>query len=225
MWAICGLMAVGGAIFVERLISVRAITGQLRVLDRRIRDTANAGNLPEMMSICAKAPGGMGPVLMRGLEAAVRGQARDDILSEMSRDGRKLSLRIRRGLGMLATLGSMSPFTGLFGTVLGIMQALKSIGASGSTGLDVVATGVSEALITTAAGILVAVVLVLLHQWLRAILSHAVLEIQVLVEDAADVFSRLAANQAGIPQAIVSPGLLPVATPNGASAGAVHGAP
>ena len=99
---------------------------------------------------------------------------------------------------MLATLGSMAPFTGLFGTVLGIMQALKNIGQSGSGGLDVVAGGVSEALVSTAGGLAVALVIVLLHQFLKSQLANAVLEVQVLVEDAADDFARLP------PQALVS---------------------
>lgn len=191
MWAITSLAVLGVTIFIERMVVVLTTVGQLQALDRRMRDAVLAGNLPELVSTCAKAPGGIAPVLMRGLEAAMRKEGRDDILSEMSRDGRRLSLKLRRGLGMLATLGSMSPFMGLFGTVLGIMSALKNIGASGSGGLDVVAGGVSEALVTTAAGILVAIVMVLLHQFLRAQLTKGVLEVQVLVEDAADHFARL----------------------------------
>ncbi len=197
MWAISALAVVGVTIFVERMFVVFSTVGQLQALDRRMRDAVLAGNLPELVSTCAKAPGGVAPVLMRGLEAAMRKAGRDDILSEMTRDGRRLSLKLRRGLGMLATLGSMSPFMGLFGTVLGIMQALKNIGAAGAGGLDVVAGGVSEALVTTAAGILVAIVMVLLHQVLRAQLSRAVLEVQVLVEDAADYFSRMPQNGHG----------------------------
>lgn len=191
MWVI-GLVALAGAtLFAERMLVVLNLVGHLHALDRRLRDAAMAGNMPEMVSCCAKAPAGVAPVLMRGVEAAMRKASRDDILSEMSREGRRLSLRLRRGLGLLATFGTMSPFLGLFGTVLGIMQALRSIGASGAGGLDVVSTGVSEALVTTAAGIMVAIVMVILHQILRAQLNRVVLEAQVLVEDAADHFARV----------------------------------
>lgn len=198
MFAIASLGFVGIAIFVERVLTVRSLLVHVRALDQRIRDAVVAGNLAAVVSLCSKAPSGLSPVLMRGVEAAIRGVPRDDILAEMSRDGRRLLLRLKRGLGMLATLGSMAPFTGLFGTVLGIMQALKSIGQSGSGGLDVVAGGVSEALVSTAGGLAVALVIVLLHQFLKAQLQNAVLEVQVLVEDAADDFARLP------PQALVS---------------------
>jgi biopolymer transport protein ExbB len=57
------------------------------------------------------------------------------------------------GLGILATIGNTAPFIGLFGTVIGIMTALKGISLSGSAGLDVVAGPIGEALIATGAGI------------------------------------------------------------------------
>ena len=213
MYAIAGLGFTGIAIFVERVLAVRTLLTHVRVLDRRIRDAVVAGNLPAVVSLCSKAPAGLSPVLMRGVEAANRQAPRDDILAEMSRDGRRLLLRLKRGLGMLATLGSMAPFTGLFGTVLGIMQALKNIGQSGSGGLDVVAGGVSEALVSTAGGLAVALVIVLLHQFLKAQLQNAVLEVQVLVEDAADDLARLP------PQALVS-----ALGAHGRAAGDDHGA-
>lgn len=61
------------------------------------------------------------------------------------------------GLGWLASIGSTSPFVGLFGTVWGIMHALKDISAKGSASLDVVAGPIGEALIATALGIAVAI--------------------------------------------------------------------
>ena len=66
-----------------------------------------------------------------------------------------------RGLSELATIGSISPFVGLFGTVWGIMNALKHIGETGQASIDVVAGPVGEALIATAVGIAVAVPAVL----------------------------------------------------------------
>ena len=66
-----------------------------------------------------------------------------------------------RGLAELATIGSTSPFVGLFGTVWGIMHALQDIGTSGSASLDVVAGPIGEALIATAIGIATALPAVL----------------------------------------------------------------
>jgi len=64
---------------------------------------------------------------------------------------------MKRGLSALATIGSTAPFVGLFGTVIGILNAFKGIASSHATGLSAVAGGIAEALVTTAFGLLVAV--------------------------------------------------------------------
>ncbi len=64
---------------------------------------------------------------------------------------------LKRGLGSLATIGATAPFVGLFGTVLGIIHAFTSISTTNTTGIAAVAGGISEALVTTAFGLLVAV--------------------------------------------------------------------
>ena len=74
-------------------------------------------------------------------------------------------VRLESGLAVLASIGSTSPFIGLFGTVWGIMHALKGISASGSAGLDVVAGPIGEALIATAMGIATAIPAVLAYNY------------------------------------------------------------
>lgn len=69
---------------------------------------------------------------------------------------RELS-RLEKGLGTLATIGSVSPFIGLLGTVWGIMNAFRDIGAQGSTNLAVVAPGIAEALFATTLGLVAAI--------------------------------------------------------------------
>lgn len=64
---------------------------------------------------------------------------------------------LRRGLGVLATVGSTAPFIGLFGTVIGIINAFREMGATGHGGVATVSTGIAEALVTTAFGIMVAI--------------------------------------------------------------------
>jgi biopolymer transport protein ExbB/TolQ len=66
-------------------------------------------------------------------------------------------IQLKRGLGLLATIGSVAPFIGLFGTVVGIINAFRSIAATGSGGMSVVSGGIAEALVSTALGIFVAI--------------------------------------------------------------------
>ncbi len=66
-------------------------------------------------------------------------------------------IQLKWGLGFLATIGSTAPFIGLFGTVVGIINAFRSIAAAGSGGMAVVSGGIAEALVSTALGIFVAI--------------------------------------------------------------------
>ncbi|MGC1452643.1 MAG: MotA/TolQ/ExbB proton channel family protein, partial [Candidatus Sulfotelmatobacter sp.] len=73
---------------------------------------------------------------------------------------------LKRGLGGLATIGSTAPFVGLFGTVMGILNAFTGIANSHATGLAAVAGGIAEALVTTAIGLLVAIPAVMMFNYL-----------------------------------------------------------
>ncbi len=93
-----------------------------------------------------------------------------------------------RGLAELATIGSTSPFVGLFGTVWGIMHALQDIGKSGSASLDVVAGPIGEALIATAIGIATALPAVLFYNFFLRRLKVHVTDLENFAHD----FMRLA---------------------------------
>jgi len=72
---------------------------------------------------------------------------------------------LKRGLGGLASIGSTAPFIGLFGTVVGIINAFKSMAISGGGGLSTVSGGIAEALVTTAFGLLVAIPAVIMYNY------------------------------------------------------------
>ncbi|MDE2060179.1 MAG: MotA/TolQ/ExbB proton channel family protein [candidate division NC10 bacterium] len=73
--------------------------------------------------------------------------------------------RLERYLGSLATLGNVSPFVGLFGTVLGIIRAFEAIAKTGSGGIGTVSAGIAEALVATAAGLFVAIPAVIAYNY------------------------------------------------------------
>jgi|SRR5271157_3955293 len=91
--------------------------------------------------------------------------------------------RLERNLSFLATTGSVAPFIGLFGTVWGIMLAFRNIGQTGSTSLDVVAPGISEALVTTAIGLVVAIPAVVGFNFLQGRIKALVAEIECFSQD------------------------------------------
>lgn len=88
------------------------------------------------------------------------------ISTSLDEAGEEVEHRLQKGLAFLATVGSTSPFIGLFGTVWGILNALTAIGVAGQASIDKVAGPVGEALIMTAIGLAVAVPAVLGYNWL-----------------------------------------------------------
>jgi biopolymer transport protein ExbB len=88
--------------------------------------------------------------------------------NESERQREKLGAELRRGMNVLATVGSIAPFVGLLGTVVGIIGAFQGIGNSGSGGIAAVSTGIAEALVETAFGLMVAIPAVILFNYLNA---------------------------------------------------------
>ncbi len=95
-------------------------------------------------------------------------------------------LTMRRFLWVLGTIGASAPFIGLFGTVVGIIKSFENIAQTGKSGFTVVAAGLSEALIATAAGIIVAVIAVILYNYFQTRLNATLLLFKNRVEDMRD---------------------------------------
>lgn len=99
------------------------------------------------------------------------------------------SAKLESYLTFLATTGSTTPFIGLFGTVWGIMNAFRGIGSAGSASLAVVAPGIAEALITTAAGLAAAIPAVVAYNYYLSRVRHMIIEMEDFSEELLDAFS------------------------------------
>jgi biopolymer transport protein ExbB len=102
---------------------------------------------------------------------------------QMQRAVEAVQRDLHSGLAFLATVGSVSPFVGLFGTVWGIYHALTAIGMSGQASIDKVAGPVGEALIMTALGLAVAVPAVLAYNWLLSRNKLAMADVRAFAND------------------------------------------
>lgn len=98
--------------------------------------------------------------------------------------------QFEKNLGFLATVGSASPFVGLFGTVWGIMNSFQSIAASESTNLAVVAPGIAEALFATALGLLAAIPAVIAYNKFSADANKLVGRLESFADEFSTILSR-----------------------------------
>lgn len=171
IWVLIGFSVITWGLALLKLVQF----GRLKALDRRFsRLFWSASNLPDAIELGDRHNGATARVAQAGFKAIQIGDGQDlsQAIAHQDRLERALRQQIQRerrslesGLAVLASIGSTSPFIGLFGTVWGIMTALKSIGESGSASLETVAGPIGAALIATGVGIAVAVPAVLVYNY------------------------------------------------------------
>ena len=116
---------------------------------------------------------------------------KDEYEQRLARRLSETNADLKKNLWILGTIGSSAPFVGLFGTVWGIMGSFKAIGANGKAVFAVVAGTISEALIATAGGIIVAVFAVILYNYLQTKISEIAREFRNDLGDMADQYNSL----------------------------------
>ncbi|HJQ85238.1 MAG TPA: MotA/TolQ/ExbB proton channel family protein [Candidatus Binatia bacterium] len=191
MWQHMGLPAkiVGGfllamglaslTVFIERLLALRRSRTGGRLFAAEAGELLQIGNFEAASAEATKHPHAHLAQLVHGaLGAFVAGRESGDALSPIERTRRFVGRRLetlgadmRRGMNVLASVGSVAPFVGLLGTVVGIITAFQGIAASGSGGLSSVSAGISEALIETALGLAVAIPAVLAFNYLSSLIA------------------------------------------------------
>jgi len=114
----------------------------------------------------------------------------DNVERALNRACDSETTKLEGALGFLATTGSASPFIGLFGTVWGIMNAFKGIGVRGSATLAVVAPGISEALIATAAGLAAAIPAVIFYNYYLSKIRTVTMETENFSSEFLNIIER-----------------------------------
>jgi len=225
--AVAGILFVMGlaslTVFVERVLTLRRSRAASRRFAARAAVDIEKANIDAVIAHTEQYKRGhLARVVRAGLTTFRHAQQTADIagLPPVERTRRLLERfmeeiggDLRRGLSLLATVGSVAPFVGLLGTVLGIITAFQGIASSGSGGLSSVAAGISEALIETALGLAVAIPAVLAFNYLSGkitqeelMLNHSAGQLLDTIEDWAERGAHPAA-----------PASIPPARPGGSS--------
>lgn len=161
---LCSIISL--AIVIERLLFFAAQHGDSKILLRSIGDRIARNDISGAIEVCKKEKGMLPRILEFGL---LRGsKSRSDITDALQIALLEHLNALERNLGIIGTIAVIAPFVGLFGTVLGIITAFQDIALKGNASPPVVARGVSEALITTAAGLFVAIGAVVFFNYFKA---------------------------------------------------------
>jgi len=152
-------------VMIDRALAYSAAKKQSRQFAPLVAGALREGKLDEAVKVADRyKKSHLAKVVVAGLQEFQAHQVSTEIPGEeieaskraLERSEAIVHAELKRGVSGLATIGSTAPFVGLFGTVVGIINAFKGISQNKSTGLGAVAGGISEALVTTAIGLFVA---------------------------------------------------------------------
>jgi biopolymer transport protein ExbB len=160
--ALCSIIAL--AIFLERLWSLR----RSRVIPRdfliEIEDLIRREKIPEAITRCRKDNSSMANIIVAGIRNF--GKRREIVKEGIEEIGRREASTLERYINVVGTIAAISPLLGLLGTVFGMIKAFNVISIQGVGNPSSLAGGISEALITTAAGLVVAIPTFVLYRYL-----------------------------------------------------------
>jgi len=187
---------------VERALFLRGFSNKARELHEQIVRALLRGDAAIALHECDRSHVATAALYRAAFD---RAQRTDRVADAVDRSRREVIQALRAPLWVLATLGAVMPFVGLFGTVVGILGSFHQIGITGQSGFAVVAPAISEALITTAGGIAVAVEAVVLFNVFQARISREAFDLtlradeltEVVIDHAPEVSAALSAPRAG----------------------------
>jgi biopolymer transport protein ExbB len=172
---ILGIMSAWSiGVMIDRLLAYSAARKQSREFAPLVAGCLKEGKIDEAIGVSEQnKKSHLAKVVVAGLQEFSAHQASTEIPGEVIESSKRALERataitnaeLKRGISSLATIGSTAPFVGLFGTVVGIINAFQGMSTEKSTGLSAVAGGISEALITTAFGLFVAVPAVWMYNY------------------------------------------------------------
>lgn len=155
LWLLLGLSVISVAVMIERAIQLSDRRFDLDSIGRELLACLAQGDVPGARRVLANGRAFEARVALFGIDHVERGPAA--VSAAMASARSRVRVDLERNLGILATLGNNAPFIGLFGTVLGIIRAFSDLARNQGGGAAVVMSGISEALVATAVGLVVAI--------------------------------------------------------------------
>lgn len=206
MMILLGCSMVALTFVVERWLYLKKAAINADGFLTHVRETLQHGGQHAAIAICSTSTSALAAVVKAGLENKDNGaQAVTEIMNAVAMDEQT---RLDQNLNVLGTLGNIAPLIGLFGTVIGIIHAFHAMAVNGSAGPSVISAGIAEALLTTAAGLVVAVpAVVFYNSFLRRVntimsdIESAIKKVSILLADKKQ--THVANGHLALPTAIV----------------------
>lgn len=188
MWPILVLAAVGMGFVIERFIYYRRMKLNPREFIEELDAMIGGGTVEEVERLCRERNLVIARVLGKGLK--LRGLGLDHVEKAIGAGGAIEVAALEKGLNILSAIGNIAPLLGFLGTVSGMISAFQSIAAADQVSARLVAGGIYEALVTTEAGLIVAIPLLAFYNYFVHRVESFVAEIERLASDIVEKLVR-----------------------------------
>ena len=185
---------IGVAVIIERAVTLSRARTDVRKLMKRVLDALHSKGVDAAAHECERTRGPIAAILHAGLKRAERGTEAVERAIETA--GTIETSFLERGLIWLATLATIAPLLGFLGTVSGRIRAFNAIAEAEQVNAKLVASGISEALITTATGLLIAIPIQAFHNFFVSQIDRFIIEMEESTADLVDTLVMLGGSRA-----------------------------
>jgi biopolymer transport protein ExbB len=189
MYPILLCSVIAWAILLDRLVAFSKVRRSTVYLQKKVEEQLTTGQFDEAVELCCEQKTPLAKILRVVLKN--RNGSRRELKDLADEVGEREAVALQRYLGLLGTIANITPLLGLLGTVLGMIKAFNTLAAEGVGNPVTLGGGISEALITTAAGLTVAVPTVLLHRYLSSRSERLVLELEEATMQIIDLIDKV----------------------------------
>jgi len=180
---VCSILLL--AVFIERIIFYKKTSIDYRLLMITITDRIKHNKIDEAKSLCGRNDGPLCHMIYHFLERWHTDEDKEIIIRDIS----ERSIRsVERFGGVISTIATISPMLGLLGTVTGMMKSFSGLAKLGPSARDLLAQGITEALITTALGLLVAIPSIMFYNYMVSKADEFIREIEFIANSLDDLY-------------------------------------
>lgn len=191
---LCSIVAI--AILVERLATLRKMRINTRTFVLQIKNYMLQKRVEDAVMLCRNTPGPIAAIMKAGL--LKQNRPRQEIKEAVEAAGKMQIFHLEKYLGILGTIAAIVPLMGFLGTVTGMIRAFMEIQErGGNVDAGVLAGGIWEALITTAAGLTVGIPALLFYNWIQAKVERLVFEMEETSSELLDMLQENEEDQHG----------------------------
>ena len=188
-WPLAGCLILGILVIIAKMISLQVKAAKTRSILKDVDELLTQQQIREALELTRDTAAPAANILYAGLERSEEGT--DRVMKAIENQGLIEMSKLESGLVVLATLSTIAPLLGFLGTVIGMIIAFQSIEAAGEVEATLVAGGIKVALLTTAAGLAIAIPVSIGHNYFVSFIDSLVIDMEESAQKMVDTLHAM----------------------------------